>query len=80
MTNEKFTLGEWTAEFTRVRFPNGERMWVGCGDVYTKIANAHLISAAPDMYRMLEFLHTIVGAGSVALEIDKVLKKARGEE
>ena len=43
-------------------------------------ANAALIAAAPEMYRTLEFLRTILGAGSVSMEVDKVLKKARGEE
>lgn len=44
-------------------------------------ANAHLIAAAPEMYRMLEQLHSILSNFPVLQgEIDKVLKKARGEE
>lgn len=49
-------------------------------------ANAHLIAAAPEMYRLLEYLADGVRFGglqhtdrSLAAEIDKVLKKARGE-
>lgn len=49
-------------------------------------ANAHLIAAAPEMYRLLEYLADGVRFGglqhtdrSLAAEIEKVLKKARGE-
>lgn len=48
---EKFTPGEWRAEITRVRFPNGKMMWAEGGDFDTQIANAALIAAAPEMYR-----------------------------
>ena len=55
-------------------------------------ANAHLIAAAPEMYRMLgkiiEFqkdnlgdgIKTHLGLIDLAKQIDAVLKKARGEE
>ena len=44
-------------------------------------ANAHLIAAAPEMYRMLEQLHgTLSKVPVLQREIEKVLKKARGEE
>lgn len=44
-------------------------------------ANAALIAAAPDMYRMLEQLHgTLSKVPVLQGEIEKVLKKARGEE
>lgn len=50
-------------------------------------ANCHLIAAAPEMYRMLKYLADGVRFGgiqhtdrSLAAEIEKLLKKARGEE
>lgn len=50
-------------------------------------ANAYLIAAAPEMYRMLKYLADGVRWGgiqhtdrSLALEIENLLKKARGEE
>lgn len=50
-------------------------------------ANAHLISAAPDMYRMLKYLADGIRWGgmqhtdrSLAAEIENLLKKARGEQ
>jgi hypothetical protein len=87
MSNEKFTQGEWRAEITRVRFPNGKMMWAEGGDFDTLIANAHLIAAAPVMYRLLS---GICGEKSArccnyapesceVCSIRKVLKKARGE-
>jgi cytochrome b561 len=42
-------------------------------------ANAHLIAAAPDMYRLLEQLHgTLESVPILQSEIESVLKKARG--
>ena len=50
-------------------------------------ANCHLIATAPEMYRMLKYLADGVRWGgiqhtdrSLAAEIEKLLKKARGEE
>lgn len=44
-------------------------------------ANATLIATAPEMYRMLEQLHgTLSKVPVLQREIEKVLKKARGEE
>ena len=44
-------------------------------------ANAHLIKAAPEMYRLLEQLHgTLERVPILQSEIENVLKKARGEE
>lgn len=44
-------------------------------------ANAALISAAPEMYQMLKQLHgTLSKVPVLQGEIEKVLKKARGEE
>lgn len=44
-------------------------------------ANAYLIASAPEMYRMLEALHkTLQSVPVLQKEIEKVLKKARGED
>jgi hypothetical protein len=44
-------------------------------------ANATLIAAAPDMYRMLEQLHGALKSVPILQgEIEEVLKRARGEE
>lgn len=43
-------------------------------------ANANLIAAAPEMYEILKLVKDELGSGFLVMEIDKVLKKARGEE
>jgi hypothetical protein len=91
---EKFTRGEWvilpisrsTADvpaflvherkFGEVAIVN----FHGGSDGETEKANAALIAAAPDMYRVLKFVKGALGHGSLVMEIDKVLQKARGEE
>lgn len=92
---EKFTQGEWEIEEREAHCKGFELYGFAImtetkricmcqtdnpGNIPQMQANAALIAAAPEMYRMLKILHTIVGEGSVAMEIDKVLKKARGEE
>lgn len=85
--SEKFTPGEWRAEITRVRFPNGKMMWVEGGDFDTLIANAALIAAAPEMYRTLSGICWEKSAqickyapeSCKVCFINKALKKARGE-
>lgn len=58
MSNERFTQGEWdkTAQFT-VMIAGGWLSTQMSGDVDSSVdereANAHLISAAPKMYRAL---------------------------
>ena len=43
-------------------------------------ANEHLIAAAPEMYELLEQLYgVLVNVPVLQVEIEKVLKKARGE-
>lgn len=98
MTNEKFTLGEWWVEID----VEDNRPYILCGDIQQEIiadvfvpnqsieqcnANAALIAAAPDMYRMLKYLADGVRYGGIqhtdktlAAEIENLLKKARGEE
>lgn len=98
---EKFTQGEWEVCYFRktpfglehylVHEPNyGEVAVVnfhGASDGETEKANADLIAAAPEMYRMLKYLADGVRYGgiqhtdrSLAAEIEKLLKKARGEK
>jgi hypothetical protein len=44
-------------------------------------ANAYLIKAAPEMYRLLEQLHgTLESVPILQSEIETVLRKARGEK
>ena len=92
---EKFTPGEWEVEehelavgnYAMVGFRIRTDSKIICAAKSNELknkpemqANAALIAAAPEMYRTLEFLRTILGAGSVSMEVDKVLKKARGEK
>lgn len=95
MSNEKFTPGEWClrtieqfAEYgnpTRHIFEKKEDGTLGKSIATVSknendLAIADLIAAAPDMYRMLEQLHGALQSVPVLkVEIEKVLKKARGE-
>lgn len=46
-----------------------------------QVANTNLLAAAPEMYRLLKQLHgTLSNVPVLQGEIEKVLKKARGEE
>lgn len=53
---------------------------------YAAIDNARLIASAPEMYKMLKYLADGIRCGGIqhtdrsfAAEIEKILKKARGE-
>lgn len=86
MGNEKFTPGEW--EFI------GGGIYVGdthIAEVYASYnsdyegeqeANANLIAAAPEMYRMLirafNMLDGTYIGGEMAKEIDELLQKSKG--
>lgn len=95
---EKFTPGEWEhcifggecgyplvfEQKTGLRVAS---IFIQNGDTENGIANAALIAAAPEMYRMLKYLADGIRWGglqhtdrSLAAEIEAVLKKARGEE
>ena len=88
MSTEKFTPGEWVTRpgNTTVLDKNSNPIaMVYRAECYRSkqesFANAALIKAAPEMYLMLEQLHGALA--SVPLlqgEIEKLLKKARGEE
>ena len=92
MSKEKFTQGEWEA----VIYAGGHRLDVWSGDdrIYQnesitdsleEVANAHLIAAAPDMYRMLnDIAINLKSDGNGCFDntvgvIGKLLAKARGE-
>lgn len=88
MSKEKFTQGEWVTRpgNTTVLDKNSNPIAMVYRAEYYRskeesFANAELIKAAPEMYRMLEQLHGALKAVPVLQgEIEKVLKKARGEE
>lgn len=99
---EKFTQGEWEVEereanlrdthlFGFAILTKKHRICMCQTDDDRNIpqmrANAALIAAAPEMYRMLKYLADGVRYGgiqhtdrSLAAEIENLLKKARGEE
>ena len=83
---EKFTQGEWYVPETDCNTPlqvvgrDAKRGIIVFNDEFNKEdkANAHLIAAAPDMYRALEAL--VKGEGlPPGQTIERILAKARGE-
>jgi len=97
----KFTKGNWSIDDTRVNGKHVESSWCvsvdGCslatvtsGPTFgttdsTQKANAHLIAAAPDMYKLLNELNEHMNSDSCANsdewidDIKSLLAKARGE-
>lgn len=94
--NEKFTPGEWKIEERQSRFGDMELYGFAIltetkricmcqtddgRDIPQMKANASLIAAAPEMYRLLQQLHgSLQSVPILQAEIEKVLKKARGED
>jgi hypothetical protein len=85
----KFTKGNWYINDCGVHWNNpdlkrlevcySEIGEVICDTVYTE-ADANLIAAAPEMYKLLEFIAGApLAAPHKAVEIKKLLAKARGE-
>lgn len=79
MNEAKFTKGEWQVE----RFVNGKGFEIAFNDDGEVIADyvyeesdAHLIAAAPKMYK---FLDDIANGRGVDYPIEQLLKEARGE-
>lgn len=82
MSETKFTKGDWAVEDGRV---------VVCGDFKVAYSysgssvpfiehiksNAHLIAAAPEMYK---FLDDLANGRGIDYPIEKLLAKARGEK
>ena len=105
--NEKFTQGEWmpfyphelvSSDHITVESENG--VFICSTEAFKsnleeKTANAHLIAAAPEMYRMLERLKPMIedydydlfceratgewSEPEISTEIEKLLAKARGQ-
>lgn len=88
MSNEKFTPGEWVTRpgnTTVLDKKSNPIAMVYRAEYYRSkeesFANAALIKAAPEMYRMLEQLHGALSTVPILQgEIENLLKKARGEE
>lgn len=88
MSKEKFTPGEWVTRpgNTTVLDKKGNPVaMVYRAEFYRpkeqSFANAALIKAAPEMYRLLERLHGTLGSVPILQgEIEAVLKKARDED
>lgn len=93
MSETKFTKGDWWVNHTGPHWNNPdianyEICWSVDGEcvvdhVY-ELSDAHLIASAPDLYAMLDTIQDYIRAGydineSVALQIDELLSKARGE-
>ena len=88
MSEAKFTKGEWKVD----RFVNNKGFEISFNDdgevvadyVYEE-ADAHLIAAAPEMYRMLELALSRMDDDSIEdfvysyQDIKQLLAKARGE-
>lgn len=87
MNKPKFTKGEWRV----THFANGQMRIFRDGRDYKEpdiaatygdndVENAHLIAAAPEMYKILVQLQIEGGLGVARhKQIDRLLAKARGE-
>ena len=86
MSEEKFTPGPWKAHRMRVYLPDRQNpLNVGFNErtVDNACANAALIAAAPEMYNELKTVRKIIECEEYRDDcerIDRILKKARGEE
>ena len=90
MSGEKFTKGEWkvsNAYFDVDILHEHPAVWSGgygvaqmC-DLAESTANANLIAAAPEMYRVLKFLveNDSINDSSIDKEVLNLLSIARGE-
>ncbi len=89
MMSEKFTQGEWVAkQGCGCKIYSGNTLIClikhAPNQDHGQQYNAHLIAAAPDMYRMLAGIVPLLPYDSdddklLADNIDKLLEKARGE-
>jgi len=79
MSNAKFTKGEWQQSYALVVC--GDKVITDCESDFTNdacelFANAHLIAAAPEMYK---FLDDLANGRGTDYPIEQLLEKARGE-
>ena len=90
MSEAKFTKGPWDIEIgcsqafvtTENKFIHESIVDIATGNRDERVANAHLIAAAPEMYEMLEHINLTLG-DEYSDELDKIeviLAKARGEQ
>jgi hypothetical protein len=86
MSETKFTKGLWTSNGHSCVSVGSKVLCVftdssvNTGDETEDYANAHLVSAAPEMYAMLESLAEDYGfSHPVHKDIQALLAKARGE-
>lgn len=100
MSNEKFTKGEWainnkTGTDSIINISVGDfEIEHGCSSItlynQDSDANAQLVKAAPEMYRLLEDMsklmvlldpqtHPQIELDAVKYDIDALLSKARGD-
>ena len=83
MSKPNITNGPWESQLTRIY--GGNKMlftqdwWDSPEELKQAEANASLAAAAPEMYAMLEDLLDKFRNDEFAPEIEKLLKKARGE-
>ena len=88
MSETKFTKGEWSVEIgcsqafvtKDNKFIHESNVDVALGNRDERVANAHLIAAAPEMYEMLKRLSAKQWDASEEEEIENLLAKARGEK
>lgn len=85
MTKAKFTSGEWSIigvdnSYAVLRKDTGYGICTTTLKENADLANAHLIAAAPEMYKLLVQLQVEGGLGVARhRQIDRALAKARGE-
>lgn len=87
MKETKFTKGEWQVSGDGLNVNSGgcrvARAYSGSNIAYVQPAraNAHLIAAAPEMYKLLEdyLMKCNFVYGENYDEVEELLKKARGE-
>jgi hypothetical protein len=83
MSKTEFTEGPWEKDNKNniVGKNNTKVVIYGCSlSSKQHLANNNLIAAAPDMYKLLEFISSApLAAPHKAVEIKKLLAKARGE-
>ena len=75
MSEEKFTQGEWVVEDSRAIVCDGFKVAYACSGsnipFISKVsANAHLIAAAPEMYKMLDSIFNIEHERGGSLGVD----------
>ena len=93
MSDTKWTPGPWRiGRYHHVVLPNpdcqkseggGEGICHVYGDAHKRVANSHLIAAAPELYEALEdalhFMESVGPPRYVRMQCESALAKARGQ-